>query len=127
MFYTGNTIFRKTWFNKLYYCFRLKFGPRTNLNIQNLMIMLIVSALHQKCHFWANLVNTIKIILGWTLVLRLIWIYINQWWWSFFFLLYTGNTVFRPKKWKLLFLSWNLVLRLIWICRLQWWCSFFLL
>ena len=61
------------------------FPSTTNLNMQNLMVMLAFSAFDQKYCFWANLVQKIKIVtLNWNLVLRLISICRIQWWFLLF-------------------------------------------
>ena len=42
--------------------FEVKYGIRINSNMQNSMILLTVSILDQTHLFWANLVQTIKIV-----------------------------------------------------------------
>ena len=72
--------------NKNYY-FELKFGANTNLNMQNLMVMQTFFILDWKYPFLVNLVQKFKIVtLCWSLVLRLIWICMIQWWCWFFLL-----------------------------------------
>ena len=66
--------------NKNYY-FELKFGANTNLNMQNLMVMQTFFILDWKYPFLVNLVQKFTIVtLCWSLVLRLIWICMIQWW-----------------------------------------------
>ena len=44
------------------YQFKLKFGTYTNSNMQNSMVMFILSVFDWKYPFWANLVQKIKIV-----------------------------------------------------------------
>ena len=84
--------------------FKLKFGTYTNSNMQNSMVMFILSVFDWKYPFWANLVQKVKIIsLSWNLVPRLIRVCRIQWWYSLFLFL-IGNTLVRQiwsKKSKL--------------------------
>ena len=81
---------------------------------------------HWKYHFWANLVEKIKIVsLSWNLVPRLTWTCRIQWWVLVLFSV-LDQIFFLLQKIKIVSLSWNLVQRLIWIWRIQWWCLFFL-
>ena len=74
--------------------FKLKFGTKTNSNIQNSKVVFTFSVLNRKYTFWANLVQKIKIVsLSWNLVPRLIRIYNIQWWYHFF-LFWRGNNLF---------------------------------
>ena len=74
--------------------FKLKFGTKTNSNIQNSKVVFTFSVLNRKYTFWANLVQKIKIVsLNWNLVPRLIRIYNIQWWYHFF-LFWSGNNLF---------------------------------
>ena len=53
--------------------FKLKFGTYSNSNMQNSMVMFILSVFDWKYPFWANLVQKVKIIsLSWNLVPTLI-------------------------------------------------------
>ena len=64
---------------------KLKFGSKTNSNMQISMVMLTFSVFDWKHPVWANLVQKMKIVsLGWNLVSRLIRICITQWWCSLF-------------------------------------------
>ena len=66
--------------------FKLKLGTYTNSNMQNSMVMFILSVFDWKCPFWANLVQKVKIIIwSWNLVARLIRICRTQWCCSPFF------------------------------------------
>ena len=70
------------------YQFKLKFGTYTNSNMQNSMVMFILSVFDWKYPFWANLVQKVKLIcLSWNLVPRLIRIWWIQWWCSLFLFL----------------------------------------
>ena len=74
--------------------FKLKFGTKTNSNIQNSKVVFTFSVLNRKYTIWANLVQKIKIVsLSWNLVPRLIRIYNIQWWYHFF-LFWSGNNLF---------------------------------
>ena len=42
--------------------FKLKFGTKTNVNMQNSMVMVTVSLFDHKCLFWENLVQKFKIV-----------------------------------------------------------------
>ena len=42
--------------------FKLKFGTKTNLNMQNLVVLFTFSVFDWKYPFWANLVQKIKIV-----------------------------------------------------------------
>ena len=44
------------------YQFKLKFGTYTNSNMENSMMMLTFFVFDQKCPFWANLVQNVKIV-----------------------------------------------------------------
>ena len=58
-----------------------KFGTKTNSSMQNSMVGLTFFGFDQNYFFWANFVQTIKIVtLSWNLVPRLIEIYRIQWW-----------------------------------------------
>ena len=76
------------------------------------------------------LLQKIKIVsLGWNLALRLIRIYIIQWWCSFFLFLtrsiiFSGNSNLFQNI-KIVFWNRNAEPRLIWICKNRWSFSFF--
>ena len=77
--------------------FKLKFGTSTNSNIHNSMVVFNFSVLDWEYHFWANLVQKVKIVnSNWNLVLRLIQVWRIQWWCSFFPFL-TGRFLFWDK------------------------------
>ena len=86
------------------YQFKLKFGAYTNSNMQNSIAVFTFFVFDQKCPFWINFVQKIKIIsLSWNLVLTPIRICRIQWCCSLFLFL-NGNTLFRQiwsKKSKL--------------------------
>ena len=97
------------------YQFKLKFVTWTNSNMQNSIGVFIFLVFDQKCRFWANLVQKVKIIsLSWNLVRKfgnLVLVSFSA-----------GNTLFETiwsKKWKINSLMWNLIPRLIPICRIQ--------
>ena len=103
--------------------FKLKFGTKTNCNMQNSMVMFILF-IHP---FWESLVQKIKVVsLNWKLASRLIRICRIQRW-CLFFLFLTGKpfSANLVQKINIVSLSWNLVPRLIRICRIEWWCSLF--
>ena len=61
--------------------FKLEFGPYTNSNMQNPIVVFTFSVLDRKYPFRTNLVQKIKIIsLSWKLVPKLIRICRNHWW-----------------------------------------------
>ena len=65
--------------------FKLKFGTKTNLNMQNSMMIFTFSAFDHKYLSWANLVQKLKIACSkWNLIQRLIWICKTQWWRVFY-------------------------------------------
>ena len=84
--------------------FNVKLDPYTNSNMQNSMVMFTFYIFSRKYHFWANLVQKIKIVsLRWNLILQ----YQDQkcpFWASLF------------QKIKIVSLSSNLVPKLIKIC-----------
>ena len=94
-FSSGNTLFGQIWSKKNQNChFKLKFGTYTNSNMQNSMVMFILSVFDWKYPFWANLVQKVKIISwSWNLVARLIRICRIQQCCSVFWFL-SGNTFF---------------------------------
>ena len=129
LFLTGKTLFCKFGPKNQYCQFKLKFGSKTNSNMQNWMVMLTFSVFDRKHPFWVNLVEKSKIVsLSWNLVSRLIQIWRNQWWCSLFLFLSRKHPFWTNlvQKMKIVSLSWNMIFRLIWICRIQWWCSLFL-
>ena len=71
---------------KTQYCeFKLKFGTKTNSNMQKLMVMSLFSAFEWKYSNWINLIKNIKVFgLSRNLVPRLIEILIIQWHCSLF-------------------------------------------
>ena len=74
--------------------FKLKFGTKTNWNMQNSMVVSSFSIFDWKYPFWSNLIQKIKIAsLSWNLVPRLIQVCRIQWWWSLF-QFSTGNILF---------------------------------
>ena len=83
------------------------------------VVLFTFSVLDPKHHFWANVVQKVKIVsLSWNLPLRLIWICRIQ--------LFTFPVLDRKHlPGKIVSLSWNLILRLIRICRIQLCCSLF--
>ena len=107
--------------------FKLKFGTSSNSNMQNSMLMFILSVFDWKYPFAANLAQKFKII-SWSrnLVARLIWICGIQWYCSLFVLEWKypfwANLV---QKIKSVILSWYLVPTPIRICRILWCCPFF--
>ena len=82
----------------------------------------------QKCHFWTNLVQKLKIVsLCWNLGHRPTQICRIQWWYSL--LVSNWNFPFEAnwvQKIKIDSLSWNLLARLILIRRNHCWYSLFL-
>ena len=84
--------FRKIWSKpKNHNCqFKLKFGTKTNQNMQNSLVVFTFSGLDQKYPFRVNLVQKIKIFsLSWK-VTRIIWIWRILWWCVYLF-------CFRPE------------------------------
>ena len=77
------------------YCqFKVKLNTKTNLNIWKSMMVFTFFVFDQKCPFWTNLFQNVKIIsLSWNLVSRLIWICRIQWCCSIF-LFPTENSLF---------------------------------
>ena len=116
------TLFGQVWSKNQNRQFKLKFGTKTKLNMQNSMMMLTLSVDH-KYPSWANLVQKITIVsLSWKFVLRLIRIWKIQWWYLFF-VFSTGSILLFWKfvsKIKIVWWSWNLESRLIRICRIRW-------
>ena len=109
--------------------FKLKFGTKTNWNMQNSMVMFILFVLDKKYHFLTMLVQKNKSVsLSWNLVPRLIRICRIEWAFSLFFVLDGKHPFWADlfQKTKIVSLGWNLVSKLIRICRIQWWCSFYL-
>ena len=107
---------------------KLKLGAQTNSSMQNSMVMFTFSSFDWKYHFWANLVQKIKIVsLSWNLGPRLIQICRIQWCYSFFFVSDRNSPfwVNLVQKIRIVSLSWNLVPSLIRICRIQWRCYSF--
>ena len=90
------------------------------------MVIFPFSVFDQKCLFWANLVQKVKIIsLGWNLIPQLIRICRIQRWCSLFSFS-IKNILFGQiwsEMWKLSVLRLNLVASLIRVCRIQWCCS----
>ena len=88
--------------------FKLKFGTYTNSNMQNSMVMFILSVFDWKYPFWANLVQKIKII-SWSLnlVARLIRICWIQWCCSLFSF-WTGSALLGQIWSKLSYLQFFL-------------------
>ena len=67
--------------------FKLRFVTTTNSNMQNSMALFTFSVSDRKHSFWANLVQTIRLVsLSWNLVTGPIWICRIQWWCSIFLL-----------------------------------------
>ena len=104
------------------YQFKLKFDAFTNSNMQNSMVVFTFLVFDQKCPFWVNLVQKVRIIsLSWNLVPTLIRISRIQWWCSLsgFDREYTfwANLV---QKIKIFSLRWGLILKLIEIRTIQW-------
>ena len=61
--------------------FKLRFVTTTNSNMQNSMALFAFSVSDRKHSFWANLVQTIRLVsLSWNLVTGPIWICRIQWW-----------------------------------------------
>ena len=129
LFLIGNILFGQIWSKKSNYQLKLKFGSQTNSNMQNSMVMFILSVFDWKCPFWANLVQKVKIVSwSWNLVARLIQICRIQWCCFIFFVfewkyLFRGNLV---QKFKIVTLSRNLVPTLIRTCIIQRCYSLFL-
>ena len=132
--------------------FQLKFGTKTNSNMQSPMVVFTFCVLDWKHPFWANLVQKLNIVsLSWNLVSILIRICRIQFClhclyfrmetpflgrfgpknqncqFKLKFGTYTNSNMQNSavQKIKIVRLSWNLVPRLIWTCRTQWWCSLF--
>ena len=89
--------------------FKLKFGTYTNSNLQNSMVMFILSLFDRKYPFRANLDQKIKLVMFIFFVF-----YLKYPFWENLF-----------QNFKILTLGWNLVPLLIRACRIQCWCSFF--
>ena len=85
--------------------------------MQNSMMVFTFSVFDQKYHFWANLIQKIKILrLSWSLLPRVIIVIRRSQWRCSLFLFSTRNTLYGQiwsKRMKLFFLGWNLVCRLI--------------
>ena len=62
LFLSGNALFGQFGPKNQNYQFKLKFGTYTNSNMQNSMVMFILSVFDWKYPFWANLVQKVKII-----------------------------------------------------------------
>ena len=94
----------------------------------NSIVVLTFLVFNQKCPFWVNLVQKVKIIcLSWNLVPTLIQICKFQWRCSLFSFpirnaLFWKNLV---QNVKIVSLRLNLLTSIIRICRIQRWCSFF--
>ena len=64
---------------------KLTSGTKTNLNMQNSVVVFSFFIFERNNPFWSNKVQKIKIVrLNWNLVRRLIWICWIQWWCSVF-------------------------------------------
>ena len=86
--------------------------PDHNSNMQNSMVVFILSALDRKYPFWTHLFQKLKIVsLRWNLVLRLIWIWKIEWSYLFFFVFDRKYPFFEKflQKIKTICWSWNLV------------------
>ena len=71
--------------SKFQWKIKLKFGTRTNSNMQNQVVMFTFSVFHWKYHFRKNFFPKFKIAsLTWNLVLRQIRICRIHWWCSLF-------------------------------------------
>ena len=81
LFLIGNTFFLGKFGPKSQsYQFKPKFGTNTNSNMQNSIVVLNFFVYGQKCSFWANLVQKVKIIsLSWNSVPTLFRICRIQW------------------------------------------------
>ena len=105
--------------------FELKFGSKTNSNMQNSMMIFSFSAFSHKYSSWANLFQKSKINCSkWSLLQSLIGICGIKWWCPFY-LFYTRNTLFGlpflgkfGPNIKIVSLSLQLVQRLIRICKI---------
>ena len=65
------------------YQFKLKFGTKTNSNMQNATVRVIFSVFACGYDFWANLVQNVKIVSWrWNLIHKLIQLCRIQWWCS---------------------------------------------
>ena len=85
LFSTGNTFLGKFGPKNQNCQFKLKFGTKTNLNMQNSMMIFTFSAFDHKYLSWANLVQKFKIVCSkWNLIQRLIQICKIQWWCLFY-------------------------------------------
>ena len=74
--------------------FKLKFGTKTNLNMENSMVAFTLAVLDWEFPFWENLIQAIKVVsLSWNLVPKLILICRIKWGCSLF-PFSTGNTLF---------------------------------
>ena len=108
---------------------KLKFGTKTNSNMQNSVVLFTFSYSDWKYSFSVNLVQKIKTVsLSWNSVPRLIRICRIQWCCPLFRFrpetsCFLANLVQRI---KIVNSSWNLVPTLIRTSRIQWCCSFFL-
>ena len=70
MFSTGNTFFVQIWSKKSNFQFKLRFDTKSNLNMQNSMMMFTFSVFDLKYLFGANLFHKIKIVrLSWNFAL----------------------------------------------------------
>ena len=91
--YTAYLLVKYIWKIQNYW-FKLTLGTYTNSNMQNSMAMSTLSVFNRKHHFWANLVQNIKIVsLCWCWAPRLIQICRIQQWYSLIPFL-TRNTLF---------------------------------
>ena len=101
--------------------FKLKFGTKTDPNMENSIVTFTFSVLDLKYTFWTNLVQKVKVVsLSWNLVPTLIRTRRTRWWWSFFLFL-TQHALFSF-EFKMKFgTKTNFKL-----CKTQWWLSLFL-
>ena len=105
-----------------------KFGPWTNSNMQNSMVVFILFVVDSEYSLWGNLVPKLKIVsLSRNVGPMLIRIRKIQWWLFIFFVSYQNSPFWANlvEKIKTVSLGRNLLHRLIWICRIQLWCSLF--
>ena len=118
---TINILFGQFWFknSKL---FKLKFDSKTNSNVQNSMVVFILSILDWEYRFGGNLVQKIKIAsLCWELVLRFIRIWRIQWRCSFSVFGWKYLLKIFFSKIKITCWTCNLKPRLTWVCWIRWW------
>ena len=105
------------WSKDLSCLFKIKFDSKTNLNMQNSIVVSILPVWGWKYSFLGEFAKKIKIFsLSWKLVPRLIRIWRIRWWCSFF-------SVF---DWKYSFFGNFFQNSKLKICQIQWWFSFFL-